>query len=243
MKKVVVTLCMAIGLMTARTGWAETYVYGTIDTDTIWTQAESPYIATDTVTVIEGVSLTIEPEVAVRFATNTSLICYGILNAVGTPDGTITFTSDQATHTAGHWNGIKLSGAGAAGGQISYCDIGYAKQGLYLGNVSEIVVTNNYIHDHKGNDGAAGFNGKPGEPGYGIYLSGSTNNIISENVISSNQGGNGGYGSWGKGGKGEKVAEYAYNLPQITPSQRISSHQTKEEQEDQAMVTTQIMPA
>jgi len=137
MKKASVML-MFLGVMACKTAWAETYVYGTITTDTVWNLAGSPYIATDTVYVANGVKLTIEPGVTVRFATETSLICYGTLNAVGTPDGTITFTSDQAIHTAGHWKGIKLSGNGANGSKIIYCDIGYAKQAVYSEYASNI---------------------------------------------------------------------------------------------------------
>ncbi|MEW6481401.1 MAG: right-handed parallel beta-helix repeat-containing protein [bacterium] len=158
----------------------------------------SPYIATDTVYVANGVKLTIEPGVTVRFATETSLICYGTLNAIGNPTGTITFTSSQTTPSAGDWKGIKLSGSGASGSQISWCNIGYAKQAVYLENISSIVIINNYIHDNKGNDG-----GLLGEIGCGIYLYQSTNNIISENSIFQNTGGQGGRTSWdGVGGRG-----------------------------------------
>jgi len=193
MRKAIVG-CLILGVMACKIAWAETYVSGTITTDTIWTLAGSPYVATDTVYVTNGVKLTIEPGVTVKFATETSLICYGTLNAVGTPDGTITFTSDQITHTAGYWKGIKLSGSGVNGSQISYCDIGHAKQAVYLENVSKIVITYNYIHDNKEDDGGRAQSGGVGE---GIYLSGSSYNTIGTNTISNNIGGAGGPGGSG----------------------------------------------
>ncbi|HAW50263.1 TPA: hypothetical protein DCX16_04885 [bacterium] len=85
----------------------------------------------------------------------------------------------------GHWKEIKLSNSGANGSKISYCDIGYAKQAIYLENASGIVITNNFIHDNKGNDGAfSGYPGPPGDIGCGIYLLSSTGNTIIENTIS-----------------------------------------------------------
>jgi hypothetical protein len=54
MKKISVIL-MVLGLMAYKTAWADTYVYGTITSDTIWNLGGSPYIATDTVFVANGV--------------------------------------------------------------------------------------------------------------------------------------------------------------------------------------------
>ncbi|MEW6104244.1 MAG: right-handed parallel beta-helix repeat-containing protein, partial [bacterium] len=210
MKRAIFEILMALGFMACKIAWAETYVSGTITGDTTWNLAGSPYIATDTVYVVNGIKLTINPGVTVKFATETSLICYGTLNAIGTPLGTITFTSDQETHTVGHWKGIKLSGSGASGSRISYCDIGYAKQAIYLENASGITITNNYIHDNKGNDGIPGGQGQQGYIGCGIYLSSSDNNLIKANTIFDNTGGNGGYStSWlssgGIGGTGAGI--------------------------------------
>jgi len=191
MKRAFVIGLMTLGLMMGKELWADTYVSGTITSNTNWIQVNSPYIATDTVTIVNGVVLTINPGVEVRFATETSLICHGTLNAVGTAVGTITFTSDQATHTTGHWKGIKLFGSGTNGSQISYCEIMYARKGIYVENVSGIMIIHNYIHDNKGNNGATY---QPGDVGCGIYLSSSTGNTISGNTIFNNQGGIGGTG-------------------------------------------------
>ncbi|MEW6104391.1 MAG: right-handed parallel beta-helix repeat-containing protein, partial [bacterium] len=190
MRKTIFGCLMALGILACKIAGAETYVSGTITGDTTWNFSGSPYIATETVYVADGVKLTIDPGVTIRFATETSLICYGTLNAIGTAIGTITFTSSQTTPMAGDWNGIKLSGSGANGSQIKYCDIGYAKQAVYLKNTLGIVITNNFIHDNKGADGRF-----PGEVGCGVYLSSSTNTVISSNIIFQNEGGKGGNGS------------------------------------------------
>ncbi|MEW6104514.1 MAG: right-handed parallel beta-helix repeat-containing protein, partial [bacterium] len=204
MKRAILGCVIVLGIVACKIARAETYVSGTITSNTTWALANSPYVATDTVTVANGVILTIELGVTIRFATETSLICYGTLNAIGTPLGTVTFTSDQDTHTAGHWKGIKLSGSGVQGSQIKYCDIGYAKQAIYLENTSGIVIINCYIHDNKGDDGASGSTGQPGGIGCGIYLSaGSNNNFIGTNTIRNNTGGQGGMGgNFASGGNG-----------------------------------------
>ncbi len=191
-----------------------TYVNGTITSNTTWNVFASPYIITSDVVVAQGVSLNIEPNVVVKFTTNTSLISYGSLTAVGTPDGTITFTSlkddsvggdtngDGGTTTpvAGDWMSIKLSGSGANGSRIKYCLIQYANQAVYLENTNNIAIIYNMIRNNKGNNGIEGTSPQLGQIGVGIYLSSSNTNIIGTNTISNNTGGQGGAntsGGWG----------------------------------------------
>ncbi|MBI4708692.1 MAG: hypothetical protein HY764_00615, partial [Candidatus Portnoybacteria bacterium] len=66
------------------------------------------YIVTSTVTVPLGLKLTVEPGVMVKFSTNTSLIIAGELIAIGTLNGTITFTSNNTSPQQGDWNNIKF---------------------------------------------------------------------------------------------------------------------------------------
>ncbi|MBU1203529.1 MAG: hypothetical protein KKG60_00490 [Nanoarchaeota archaeon] len=46
MKKVFVMGLMVLGFVNGKELWADTYVSGTITSDTTWNQAGSPYIAT-----------------------------------------------------------------------------------------------------------------------------------------------------------------------------------------------------
>ncbi|MEW6617771.1 MAG: right-handed parallel beta-helix repeat-containing protein, partial [bacterium] len=165
----------------------------------IWSLSNSPYVVTGTVTVLSGETLVIEPKVEVRFATNTSLVVCGTLSAIGTLDGTITFTSNAGTPTPGNWNSIKFSGVQSKG-TISYSLIEYGKQAIYLENVSKITVTHNTIRNNKGDDGSICADG---EIGAGICLFSSTNNTLAGNIISNNQGGQGGPADYGiSGGEG-----------------------------------------
>ncbi|MEW6103949.1 MAG: right-handed parallel beta-helix repeat-containing protein, partial [bacterium] len=193
MKRQIFVSLVVLGLLAFKPIWAETYVSGNVSGN--WTTGGSPYIVTADATVQNGTTLVIDPNVEVRFSTNTSLIVYGNLKAIGTLNGTITFTGLYST--PGLWQSIKFSGINARG-TISYCDIGYAKQAVYLENVLDIEITHNYIHHNKGYDG-----GNPGGIGCGIYLYSSTHNTISENTISNNTGGQGGTGAdWGWGSPG-----------------------------------------
>ncbi len=84
--------------------YAETEVSGNITSDTTWTLANSPYIVTGTIQVLQGSKLTIEPGVIVKFNQNTGLNIDGELYAVGEINNLITFTKQETS-----WNGILFS--------------------------------------------------------------------------------------------------------------------------------------
>ncbi len=192
-----------------------------------WSLVSSPYIVTDTVIVPTGKTLVIEPKVEVKFATNTALMIQGTLNACGTEIGTITFTGLFST-TPGHWQGIKFID-NPDKGTLGYSVVEYAKQAVYLENVSGITITHNIIRNNKGDYGGNGQNQLPGETGgigAGIYLLSSSNNTIIGNFISNNQGGKGGtgddFGSGGRGGIGAGI--YLSSSPNNTLSGNIISN-------------------
>ena len=83
-----------------------TYLSGSVLSNTTWTLSGSPYIVTDSITVVSGVTLTIEPGVIVKFDSDFSLIINGTLNAQGTSASPITFTSNAASPAPGDWKGI-----------------------------------------------------------------------------------------------------------------------------------------
>ena len=82
-----------------------TNVGGPITSDTTWTAACSPYIATSGILVMDGVRLTIEPGVEVKFNGLYSLCIDGELIAWGTSGSPITFTSNVGTNP-GDWGYI-----------------------------------------------------------------------------------------------------------------------------------------
>ena len=83
----------------------QTTVGGLIDQDTTWTLAESPYLATETVALIGGAVLTIEPGVEVAFETGAALdASLGVLLADGLGGDPIVLRS--ASGTVGGWQGV-----------------------------------------------------------------------------------------------------------------------------------------
>jgi hypothetical protein len=105
---------------------AGTIISSDVTTDTTWTLAGSPYLATADVTVLPGVTLTVEQGVAVQFQQLTGLAVRGRLTAFGTYTEPITFTA--TTPQLGWWKGIFIKGAISApitGSMLSYATVEY----------------------------------------------------------------------------------------------------------------------
>jgi parallel beta-helix repeat protein len=84
---------LLLGLSTP--GFADTMVGGLITTDTHWTLANAPYVATQNVLVSSGATLTIDPGVEVRFDPLKALsVVSGQLIARGTETQKIRFTAN-----------------------------------------------------------------------------------------------------------------------------------------------------
>lgn len=84
-------------------------VGGIIDTDTTWSLGGSPYIVTSPIWVLEGVTLTIEPGVTVRFDSHRAMQIDGELLALGTSGSPVTFTSNAAVPAPGDWDFITFT--------------------------------------------------------------------------------------------------------------------------------------
>ena len=87
-------------------GYGQTNVSGVISSNTTWTLANSPYVVTGNILVSEGVTLTIEPGVVVKFDSEKVMQIRGELIAQGTSDSKITFTSNASSPAANDWANI-----------------------------------------------------------------------------------------------------------------------------------------
>jgi len=103
---------------------ADINVSGVISSNTTWT-ADNVYIVVGDVTVSEGITLTIQAGVTVKFNSNTLLLVNGRLIADGTTGQHVIFTSSNSVPAAGNWKGIYF-GSTSTGSILDYCEVRYA---------------------------------------------------------------------------------------------------------------------
>jgi len=106
-----------------------TEVSGIIAANTIWTVGNSPYIVTGNLLVNEGINLTIEPGVTVKFNKAVYLKTDGTLYAVGTESNKIIFTANNVTPTSGYWKELKFSDK-SQNSILKHCLITYGYKGI-----------------------------------------------------------------------------------------------------------------
>ena len=117
---------LAILLLTA-TLVAQTNINGTISSDSTLSLAGSPYIVTGNLTVNNGVTLTVESNVEVKFNTNIRLYVLGSIVA-----NSATFTSSATTPAKGDWGNIQIGNYNNSGsGQFTNCQIMYGGNSDY----------------------------------------------------------------------------------------------------------------
>ncbi len=126
-----------------------TYIFGEITENTIWTLEDSPYIVTGNITVAENKILTVEPGAEIRFDGWYQINVKGTLNAVGEKENYITVTSNWDSPYVGSWEGIKLDSS-SENNVIQYAVIEYANIGIennYYSCAQNLTVENSIFNN------------------------------------------------------------------------------------------------
>ncbi len=98
-----VLVALAVVAIFGQSASADTSVGGIITVDTHWTATDGPYIATQSILVTSGATLSIDPGVEVRFDPQTALtVTSGQLIARGTEAEPICFTANTIEDRWGH---------------------------------------------------------------------------------------------------------------------------------------------
>jgi hypothetical protein len=117
-----------------------------ISSDTTWTKAESPYVVSGFVTIQNGAVLNIEPGVVVKFSWYSGINNYGKIQALGTTNDKIYFTSLTNDEILGDTNadGVNtIPDYGHWGGLYSYAGSSYNLQNLEVSYSSECISSSN----------------------------------------------------------------------------------------------------
>ena len=174
-----------------------TYVEGEITMDTVWTLVDSPFILSGNVTVREGVTLTIEPGVEVRFGGRFSIIVNGRLIAKGTSEFNrlIKFTSNKETPKPGDWGTLYFNGTGQSPSLLENCILEYAASGITIAD-GEITIRSSVIRLNSEN-GVMALNGSAtighnnliyNNTVSGVYISGGNVTVRANNITFNGEG-------------------------------------------------------
>jgi parallel beta-helix repeat protein len=174
---VVVTLMSLLTSTPTVRGQSYVSVSSDIASNTTWTWGNTYYVSTG-ISVNAGVTLTIEDSVFVKFAPGAALWIYGNLQAsTGTAvryftsrdNNTVgeTISGSDGAPNPNDWQGLNFYGR--AGGDLSFCSIEYATNGVWafstFPNIRNCVMQNN---------------------GTGLYVSGGTPILATANTIQNN---------------------------------------------------------
>ncbi|MGI9274682.1 MAG: right-handed parallel beta-helix repeat-containing protein, partial [Endozoicomonas sp.] len=157
---------------------------GTIDEDVT---LDGTVTLSGTVTIAKGVTLTLKPGTRVYGDSGSVLFVDGNLQAVGTKENPIVFTSAQPAPQAGDWGGINFDSGST--GKLEYVTVEYAGSDYYRRGTTSILNVGVYIDDsspvlnHVRVQHIADSTDSSPEA-YGIYITGSASPTVTNSVVS-----------------------------------------------------------
>jgi hypothetical protein len=181
-------VCMAIYGIAMSTD-----VNGTISANTTWNLAGSPYIVTGDITVNNGITLTVDPNVQVKFNSGRRMTVLGTLTA-----NTATFTSNQGSPAPGDWLYIQIGNASFSGiANLTSCFLRYSQYFYIYSGTATLSNTNIEFNYYYGISNSGTLNMSGGiidmtgyvSSGYGLSpASGSVSNLSNMTIIHSHYG-------------------------------------------------------
>ncbi len=131
---------------------SQTEISGTVDYPVL-TFLGSPYIITNTLTILYGNTLTIEPDVNLKFNDSAGLEVSGTLKAIGRENNKIIFTSSDEPN---YWGGIYFT-ASSTNSELNWTEIKYGRRGdeefpAILVKDSSITFANSTLENYSGNN-------------------------------------------------------------------------------------------
>jgi hypothetical protein len=119
----------------------QTNVSGNISANTTWSISGSPYIITDSVVLMPGYKLTIQPGVTVKFNHLCGLqINQSTIIALGNATDSIIFTADTSAPYQGFWGSIYLNQNDSS--VFNYCSFKYGSIALNASPVDTVIIKN-----------------------------------------------------------------------------------------------------
>ena len=176
-------LCVLILVFCSTVVFSQTTIPGG-DVSGTWLQSGSPYLIEGEITIPNGETLTIDPGCLIEFQGCFGIGINGKLHAIGTAQDSIKFSI--ADINLG-WNGLQFSNTTPEMGLsiLDFVEVCHSQSSaIYCYNVTNIIVSNSYIHNNQASGCGGGFNSMYSD--IEIYNSNITNNIARN--ISSPQG-------------------------------------------------------
>ncbi len=121
-----------------------------------WPRMELPITLAGSITVPQGITLTVAPGATVAMTTNVALEIEGDLQAIGTPQAPVTFTSAYSQPAPGNWQYIRFNGASSSASVLSYAQVLFGSTGYQVGGTIAVIsdatpkITNSYIAEGLG---------------------------------------------------------------------------------------------
>jgi parallel beta-helix repeat protein len=112
-----------------------------------WTADDGPYLIAQSITILPGARLSIEPGTIIKFAGYYRLTVQGQLLAKGTATDSIHITTVKVDGAPGDWDRISIPGSGEnPSDTLTYCQIQYASIGLVCSQSSPVLCWNSISH-------------------------------------------------------------------------------------------------